>query len=1063
MFRWFANNGIAANFLMIGILLVGLWSYFTRIPLEVQPSQDWGMISIDVEYRGGSPEDVERGVVIPVELALEELPGIENIESVARRGSADIRVYTVDSIDPKDLLEEVRQRVDQINIFPPETEPPKVTVPNTSKWFDVIKVAVSGDMEEEDLVRAARRVRDDLLSMPGISQSLIQGETRQEISIEANLPKLRDYELGFSDLADAVRRTSVDTPAGTIQTDEGSLIIRSKGQAYNKEDFENIVILNRNGSDVKLSEVADVKDGFEEIGKILRFNGKRAMLVEALRLNDENALEIAESVKEYVATQRERFPEGIDLYTWDDSSIELEGRLSTLVISMAQGGLLVMIVLGLFLRPRIALWVLVGIPVAFAGGLATLPWFNLTLNTMSIFGFIIVIGLVVDDAIVTAENIYTRMREGEAPLDAAVEGAKEVAVPVTFGALTTIVAFLPLLSFDGFYGNMTRQIPPVVAMVLIFSLIETKLILPAHLKHLKTGRTKLNAFSRFQKSIADGLETFVQKVYRPSLTFATKHRYSTISVFIALAAIAFGVVYSGRLGFVNMPSIDRNRIVASIDMPRETEVEETDKRVLRIAAAVDQLRKEFIDPGTGESLIEDVLTSTGGWSGRPGVDPEEGFVTISVVDPGMRTEAGPKNSEISKRWKELVGEIPDARRFTISGDNSRMTRRMNETESLEILMRGPTTPEKIELADEIIELIESYSGIQAAWSDTGRRGREIHLTLTPDGEELGLTQRELGRQVRSAFFGEQAQRVQRGRDDIRVMVRLPLEERQSLQTLDNLRIKTPKGGYAPLKTVATYSIEPALSRVMRNNGAQVATIRAEPVDESVNIIRIAKDLKPKIDEILNPYPEYSWVYDGYVREHEETIFRFWIGLGALIFALYVLLAIPFQSLVQPFIVLLAVPFGIIGALIGHVILGITPSMLSLFGILALAGVVVNDSLVMVDFANRRRKSGDQTMGAVIDAGTRRFRPILLTSLTTFVGLLPLMLDPSLQAQFIIPMAASLGFGILFATFITLYLIPSAYLAVEDVISGIKRAWNWYKRPFSKDQADSSATKIIKQN
>ncbi|MGB6222434.1 efflux RND transporter permease subunit [Haloferula sp.] len=1052
MIRWFARNDIAANFLLIGILLTGIWSYKNRVALEVQPGMQFREVRINVPYRGGSPEDVERAVVIPIELALEGLPGISEIDSRANAGGCDIRVRVADTADPRDMLEEIKQRVDGINSFPEEIDPPTLRIPDTNLYFDVIKIAVTGEMEEADLSKAARRVRDDLLEMPGISQSMIQGETRQEIAIEADLGRLRDFGLGFADLANAVRRSSNDLPAGQIQTDEGNIVIRSKGQAFTQKDFEEIVIRSQTGAEVTVGDVARVSDGFEENSKLIRFNGKPAMLVEALRLNDENALEIADKVKEYVATQRQRFPVGIDLFIWDDSSVELRGRLGTLFWSMVQGGILVLIVLGLFLRPMIAFWVVIGIPVAFAGGLIFLPTMGLTLNSMSIFGFIIVIGLVVDDAIVTSENVYTKLKNGVPPLDAAVDGAKEVAVPVTFGALTTIVAFLPLMTFDGFYGNFTRQIPPVVGLVLIFSLIETKLALPCHLKHIKTGRTSFNFFTRFQKSIADGLENFVDRVYRPSLHYATSHRYTTVAVFLAIALCTFGVWKSGRLGFVNMPSTDRNRIMAMVNMPRDTAIEITDERVLRIAAAVEQLKTEFVDPGTGESLIEDVLTSTGGWSGRDNVDPKEGFVVVSIVDPGMRSEPGPKNSTIAARWTELVGEIPDAQSFWISGERGGGFRGGDDDiESIKIELRGPAGDIRSDIADEIEATLEEYDGIASAWSDSGRSRNEIHVTLKPEGKSLGLSQIDLARQVRGAFFGEQAQRVQRGRDDIRVMVRLPKEQRQSLHTLEELRIRTPDGGNAPFRSVADVSFVPARSNIRRINGAQVTSIAAKPDDETVDVIAISRDLAPRINAIVNPYPEFSWIYDGYIREHEETGHKTKVAFAALFLALYALLAIPFRSLTQPFVVLLAVPFGIIGALAGHLILDLTPSFLSVFGMLALAGVVVNDSLVMVDFTNQRRRDGQDLFEAVVDSGSRRFRPIILTSLTTFVGLLPLMLDRSLQAQFLIPMAVSLGFGILFATFITLYLIPSSYLIMEDILSGGRAIKNWYLKPFRKKE------------
>ena len=1053
MIRWFARNDIAANFLMIAILLLGGWTAMTRVPLEVQPSMKFNEVLVHIDYRGGAPEDVERGVIVPIELALEGMTGVKQIESRARSGFGEVKIRARDHVNMAELMDEVQLRVDSIVTFPQEIEPPRVFIPDTAKWMDVIKIAITGDMDAADLTKAARKVRDDLQELSGISQAAIQGESRQEIAIEADLGRLRNYDLGFSDLADAIRRTSIDQPAGNIQTDEGAMIIRSKGQAFTREDFEDIVISNNEGSNVKLREVADVVDGYEENGKILRFNGRPALLVEVLRLNEENALEISDQVRAYVATQGKRFPEGIELYVWDDSSVELRGRLGTLFTSMLQGGFLVLIVLGLFLRPRLALWVVIGIPVAFAGGLLMMPLFDMTLNSMSIFGFIIVIGLVVDDAIVTAENVYTKLRNGEKPLEAAVEGASEVAVPVTFGALTTVVAFLPLLGFEGFYGNYTKQIPPVVAAVLLFSLIESKLALPSHLKHIPVGRTNLGPFARFQKSIADGLEAFIERFYRPSLEIATRHRYTTIAVFFAVAMCSFGLVKSGRLGFVNMPSMDRNRIISQVKMPRDTPLEITDARVKRIAAAVDTLKKEFVDPKTGKPLIEDVLTSSGGWPGRPGADPREGFVIISIVDPGLRSEPGPKNSEIAKRWTDLVGEIPDAQSFWVSGDRGGGFGGGDDEQSLRIELRGPETELKADLADQIVEIMQDYEGISDAWSDQGRIRPEIHVTLKPEGELLKLSQRDLGAQIRSAFFGEQAQRVQRGRDDVRVMIRLPLEQRQSLHTLDDLRIRTPDGGNAPLSSVATVSLENAKSDIFRVDGAQVSGLGAKPEDENVDIIAISRDLKPRIDALLNEHTEYSWRYTGYIQEHEETGHRIWISGIALFLALYSLLAIPFKSLIQPFIVLLAVPFGIIGALAGHLILDLTPSYLSVFGMLALAGVVVNDSLVMVDFANQRRREGDMSIEAVTDAGARRFRPILLTSLTTFAGLLPLMLDPSLQAQFLIPMAVSLGFGILFATFITLYLIPSGYLVAEDIVRFSKRGWNWYKRPFS-DEPDS---------
>ncbi|MGB0291060.1 MAG: efflux RND transporter permease subunit [Luteolibacter sp.] len=1050
MIRWFARNDIAANFLIIAILIWGGYSAMNRVQLEVQPALDMGRIDVTVSYRGGSPADIEKAVAIPIENALRGLQGIDSINTDLRSGSAWIRLYTRDGVEPENVIDEVKSRIDRISTLPPETEPPKIHIPDSKMWFDVIKIAVSGNLEIGELQRTAEKVRDDLVNMPEISQSLMQGTRTYEISVEASPQDLRDYGLTFSDLTNAIRRSSVDLPAGKVQTQEGSLTIRSKGQAYDREDFENIIISSRDGSEVKLGTVATVKDGLDQNRKIMRFNGRPALLVEALCLDNENALDVAAAVKRYVATARERFPEGVHFNIWDDASVELEGRLSTLVGSLLQGSLLVMIILGLFLRPSIAFWVVIGIPVSFAGGLIMMPWFGITANVMSIFGFIIVVGIIVDDAIITAENVYGHLNEGMKPLDAASIGAKEVATPVTFGALTTIVAFFPLMLFDGTYGSYTKQIPPIVTAALIFSLIESKLILPGHLKHVRVGRRQLGPISRAQHWVAGSLERFVKVAYEPALRFCVHHRYSTLAGFIALAMACLGYASSGAMGFENMPSVDRNTVRAYVRMHRDTPVEATDERVKRVHAAVEQLREEFVDPGTGKSIIENDLTSSGGWPARSRIDPHTGYVVINVTDPGHRSEPGPDNQAIADRWLELVGEMPDVQSLSITGDSGKRRRDEDDIESITIELRGPETEAKRELTEQIVEVLQSYEGIGGAHSRSGGVRDELLIRIKPEGEALGLTQSSLARQVRAAFFGEQAQRIQRERDDVRVMVRMPDELRNSLHTLESFRIRTPKGGEAPFHSVATAELTMGRSSIERIDGAQVITINGRAKSKSVDVIRIARDLSERLDQMLADHPSLSWRYDGYVAEHEETRRKTILGFGALFLVLYGLLAIPFKSIYQPLFVMLAVPFGAIGALAGHLILGITPSFLSVFGILALSGVVVNDSLVMVNFINQKVREGEPLLDSVIRSGTRRFRPIILTSLTTFAGLLPILFDASLQAQMLIPMAASLAFGLLFATAITLLLIPTAYLVAEDIRGALTRAWHWYFRPMRKE-------------
>ena len=1053
MIAWFARNHLAAN-LLIGIILVlGAHSVWKRTTLEVNPAFRFDEVQITVNYRGGTPSDVERAVVIPIERAIENLPGIESIESEARTGYASIEVKADQLTDPEKLMEQMRPLIMGITNFPAETEPPKLEVPNSTRWFDVIKVAITGNMDEADLLKAARRVRDDLTELPGISQAELQGASPLEISIEADPERLRDFGLTYNDLAEAVRRTSLDVPAGQIQTDEGSLMIRTSGQAFSEEEFANIVLLNNRGAAVKLGDVAKVTDGFEENRKILRFNGKPALLVECLRLNNESALEIAKQVKQYAAKSSQRFPSGISIHIWDDSTIELKGRLNSLVTTLLQGCVLVMIILGLFLRPSIAIWVLLGIPVSFAGTLWLMPYFGYTVNVMSLFGFIIAVGLIVDDAIVTSENIYSKMNEGMDPEEAAICGTQEIALPVTFGTLTTIVAFLPLMFFEGFYGTYTKQVPPVIIGILLFSLLEAKLSLPAHLKFLKPLSANPNLFARFQKRIADGLERFIEGYFQPLIRFTTRHRYSTCCLFFAFAMASVALIKSGRLGFVTMPNIEKNRLYANINMPRDAKVADTDVLVKQAERAADQLRKEFVDPGTGKSLINDVLTSAGGWPGRPGVDARSGFVIVTIVDASERSVPGPSAREISKRWRELCGDVSAAQSFYIMVDSGRGFRGSGGEESIQLELRGAASDARDQLVDEIELLLKSYEGIDDAGSNLARTRDELVISIRPEGEALGLTQRELGRQVRSSFFGEQAQRVQREIDDIRVMVRLPLEKRQSLHTLEQMRIRLPKGGEAPLTSVADVKFAKARSEITRTNGAQAITIWAQAENSNVDIVEIGRDLEQRLQAVFVDHPGLSWRFTGYLAEHEETNNRIILGAVAILLALYILLVIPFKSLLQPFYILLAIPFGVIGALLGHLIMDVVPSFLSAFGILAVAGIVVNNAIVMIDFINQHRAAGMSRFDAVIGAGTKRFRPIMLTSLTTFVGLVPTMIDKSVQGQFLIPMAVSLAFGILFSTVITLFLIPSFYLITESWLDRWKALWAWYlgKKPASADE------------
>ena len=1046
MLRWFTRNDYAANFLMVAILLGGAYSLWFKVSTEVTPAYRMSTIWITIPLPGGAPKEVEQKIVLPVENALKGLPDIKSISADARKSSARFYIDAKDGVDIDKLRTDIESRIDSISTFPREMEPPRVRIPDTAEWMEVISVVVSGNMSEKNLQTAARQVRDDLTALPGISKCDIIGTRSSEIAIEINQETLKDYGLTLDAVSRAIQQNSVDLSAGTISSDAARVLLRSTNQALEREQFENIIIRRGDGAEIKLRDVATVKDSFDEQRKISRINGKRAILIEAKRLDGESALKIADTVHAYVAEASTRFPQGVELHTWDDDSVSLRGRISTLFWNLLQGCILVFLILGIFLRLSLAFWVVLGIPVSFAGAFLLMPTLGITANIMSLFGFIIVLGIVVDDAIVTGEHIFSKLKTGMDPLDAAATGAKEIAVPVTFGVITTIVAFVPLAFQTGWMGTLAKQIPYVVIPVLIFSLIESKFVLPSHLKHLKINRTGRNPITLLQQGATRMLEGFVAKIYQPLLELSVRYRYISLAIFAAIGLGSVGFMSSGAMGFQSVPSVDRYYIYARLHMSDGASFDDTDGKVHEITQAAYSLREQFTDGDGGPSLIGNVMSSTGGWPSWGRSSDTQGYVLVEITPPGSREFPGPKNQVIADAWRDAVGEVQGAKSFSIRTERSG-GKLMKERDDVEIELRGHDSESMIPVALEIQEALKATDGVRNASTSIENAQNEFLITLRPYGRDLGLTQENLARQVRRAFYGEQAQRIQRGEESIRVMVRFPKEQRESLHTLDQLQITLPNKSTTSLNSVAVISKGFSPPSINRRDGARIYTISAVPMNSDTNLSQIGEDIAPKLDAITAAHPGISWRFDGMLAEDAENKTRLWVSVAALLLTLYALLAIPFRSLTQPIFVLIAIPFGAVGAIIGHVLLGITPSFLSLFGMLALAGIVVNDSLVMVDFTNRRRLDGANAYDAVINSGSSRFRPILLTSLTTFAGLMPLIFERSIQAQFLIPMAVSVAFGILFATFITLFLIPCAYMATEDIKGIFKKAFNWYTRPF----------------
>jgi multidrug efflux pump subunit AcrB len=1027
---WFARNGVAANLLMAVILFLGLNAVMTKIPLEVFPEFELDVINVSIPFRGATPTDVEEGVVIRAEEAIFDLEGIKELRSTAAEGSATITVELEKGFDPRNLLDDVKNRIDAISTFPGEVERPTYSLAKHRR--EVISVVVAGPLDERELRRYGERVRDDIAALPGITQVELEGVRPYEIAIEISENTLHQHGLSFTQVAEAIRRASLDLSAGSIKTTGGEILLRTKQQAYVEADFASIVVLTRaDGTRLTVGDIAVVRDDFEENPVLTRFNGQPAVVVEVYRIGDQNAIDVANKVKAYIEGAAGRFPPTVKLSYWRDRSRIVKSRLNTLIKSAVQGGILIFILLALFLRFSVAFWVCAGIPVAFMGSLALLPWLGGTINIISLFAFILVLGVVVDDAIVTGENIYTHLKRGENPGDAVVNGTKEVAVPVTFGVLTTVAAFFPLFMIEGVRGQLFAQIPLIVIPVLLFSLVESKLILPAHLRHLDVSRPD-PPLVRLQQRFANGVEQMIIKYYQPCLAAALRQRYFALSLFVGIAIVVGGLIASGSVNFIFFPRVQSETARATLLMPAGTPFETTQSHIKRIADAAKQLRDEYVDPETGMSIVKDYMSYAGTTGGTGTGNSNVGRVIYEITSPEERT-LDVTSSDLVRQWRGKIGVIPGAESLTFRAEIGR------GGSPLAVQLAGNDIEQLAGMAEEVKARMREYPGVFDVGDSFEEGKEEVQLAIKPAAELLGLSATDLARQVRQAFFGEQAQRIQRGRDDVRVMVRYPKAQRGSIDNLESMRIRTPSGVEVPFAEVADVAMGRSYSKIKRVDRRRVVDVTADVDKETANVESIKRDLVAYLQSLAPRYPAVHFSLEGEAREQRESFSSLGLGLAFVLFIIYALLAIPFKSYTQPFIVMSVIPFGIVGAILGHMLLGMYLSILSLMGMLALIGVVVNDSLVLVDYVNRRRAEGVSTMDAVRTAGVARFRAVMLTSLTTFAGLAPLIFEKSTQAQFLIPMAVSLGFGVLFATLITLVLVPINYIILDDLTRVLARA------------------------
>jgi multidrug efflux pump subunit AcrB len=1032
MIAWFARNDVAANLLLICVIIGGVYSLTMSLKMEVFPEVEPDIISVSVPLRGATPEDIELGVAIRIEEAVQDLEGIDKITSRSIEGSTSVSIEVDSDYDPRELLNDIKNRVDSINTFPADTEKPIVSL--SQHIHQVITMVVAGNYSESEIRSFTEQIRDDLLRVEGITQVQLDAVRKYEISIEASQDRLRDLNLSLADIAGAVQRSSLDMSAGNVRTEGGDVLIRSKGQAYRRNDFEDIVVkTNNDGSIIRVSDIAKVNDGFEEVSLRTAFNGNFAGLIRVFRIGDQSALEISQVVRDYVEERQSSMPVGITLSYWDDNSAILKARLTTLVNNAIQGGILVIVLLALFLQPAVALWVFIGIPVSFLGALMIMSLFGYSINIMSLFGFIIVLGIVVDDAIVTGENVYSRMREGGDPLAASILGTKQVAIPVTFGILTTVAAFVPIAFIEGRMGDFMAPIPAVVIACLIFSLIESKFVLPAHLKHINVKNDEQNQsrLTRLQRRFASGFEQAIINYYRPLLKFFVSNRYSVLAGFIGILVLTIAMVTSGWAKFVFFPRVEGDMAAATLTMPVGTPFEVTDRHVQRITKAAFELQKKYTDGEGGDYVIRNILSKTGNAGFRGNAD-HYGQVIFETI-PSDERKVSVSTKSMVNEWRKIIGTIPGAESLTFRAEL------IHTGDPVDIQFSGHSLEDMSSLGDLVKTRLATYPHVFDIQDSLADGKEELRIELTPQGHVLGLTRADIVSQVSQAFRGFEAQRIQRGRDDIRVIVRLPKSERSKISTLDEYLITAPDGRKIPLSHVASLTPGKGPSTITRIDRYRTMNVSADVDKQKANMTVINSDLEDYIQELLLNYPGITHKFEGEAKNQRESLGSLQIGLVILLMVIYVLLALPLKSYIQPLIIMSVIPFGIIGAVFGHWILGRELTFPSILGLMALIGVVVNDSLVLVDYINQKKQEGVNLIDAILNAGVARFRPVLLTSLTTFFGLLPLMFEKSVQAQFLIPMGVSLGFGILFATVITLVMIPANVMIVDD-IQGLLRKY-----------------------
>jgi multidrug efflux pump subunit AcrB len=1030
LIAWWAGNPVAANLLMLIIMVGGLAS-LGNITKEVFPTFPSRLLTITVPYPGSSPEEVEQGIILKIEEAVQDIPGVSEIRSVAREGVGVVTVELDLDTPMTKALSQVKVRVDGIASFPADAEAP--VVEEIFSRTRAMRLTLYGDLDEFQLKELAEDIRDEVLLLPGITQVDLAGDREYEISIEVSDQALRRYGLSFDDVVAAVRLRSSDLPGGKLRTDAGSITLRSVGQAYTSQEYAQLTLISRSdGTRLRLGDIATVRDGFEDQPVLSRLNGRSSITLEVDRVGDQDVLAMTEQLREFAQRKSVELPPGVELTAWSDRSVILHGRINLMLKSAAQGAVLVLLTLALFLNLSLAFWVILGVPFSFLGTLLAIDLLGLpvSINVISVFGFILVLGMLVDDGIVTAESAYAQLEREKKGIDSIVRGVRRVAMATVFGALTSMIAFLPAARLEDGVGRILSVIVPIVVLSLLFSLLETKLILPAHLRHIRIvdqsapPRNLWQRLHRLQQGCSASMVSFAEGPYRRILQMAVEFRYVTLAIFLGILMVSIALIPSGLVRFVFFPNVPADQIAVDLKMPQGTAWQKTHNYALLIEQAAKSMDERFRrETGNDYSVILELMSVS--------TDDTEAQVIVELLPS---TEREQTSVELAIWMREALGELSGIQSITFDA-NSGPSASPVDTELV-----GADLQQLRGAASELKQALLQFEGVTDIRDTFDAGGPELDIRVTPQGDALGLGQVELARQVRQAFFGEEVQRIQRGRNEVRVYVRFPQASRVSQESLRDMWIDVPGHGKVPFEVVGEAIERTGVSVINRLNRQRVVNVQADVdkarVEPGVVNAAIVDELLP---EILPRYPDVEPRLGGEAREQAEATASLGLGFIAILIMIYAALAVPLRSYGLPLVIMMAIPFGIVGAILGHLILGNSVSILSAVGIIGLTGIVVNDSLVLVDeITNRRREAGTDWRAAVIEGGVRRFRPVVLTSVTTFMGLLPIQLESSIQAQFVKPMAISVAFGVLFATFVTLLLVPAMYFIGQDIMRRLSR-------------------------